>query len=61
MCSHSGVWCAVAWMMCRRALCGCGTSDTVMDLVLDANGNESLRVRVTQTAPQFPLQSSLQD
>ena len=34
---------------------------SVMDLVLDANGNESLRVRVTQTAPQFPLQSSLQD
>ena len=33
----------------------------VMDLVLDANGNESLRVRMTQAAPQFPLQSSLQD
>ena len=34
---------------------------TVLDLVLDANRNESLRVRMTQTAPQFLLQSSLQD
>ena len=32
-----------------------------MVLVLDAKGNELLRVRMTQAAPQSSLQSILQD